>query len=126
MLYKGNAQNKKNGYLKTEEFHKFEKKYIEENEKYLTKDDFNEFKEAHDNVHKDIGDRLVKVEIILEKVVESLKELKDDVKENYDKGISNMNAAKHFGFKHPPAESFIKNFFMDIGFGRPNKSWWLS
>ena len=32
-----------------------------------------------------------------------------------------MNAAKHFGFKHPPAESFIKNFFMDIGFGRPNK-----
>ena len=86
LLYKGNVQNKKNGYLKTEEFHEFEKKYIEENEKYLTKDDFNEFKEAHDSVHKDIGDRLVKVEIILEKVVESLKELKDDVKKLMTKG----------------------------------------
>ena len=86
LLYKGNVQNKKNGYLKTEEFHEFEKKYIEENEKYLTKEDFNEFKEAHDSVHKDIGDRLVKVEIILEKVVESLKELKDDVKKLMTKG----------------------------------------
>ena len=81
-----NSQNKKNGYLKTEEFHKFEKKYIEKNKEYLTKEDFNEFKEAHDNVHKDIGDRLVKVETILEKVVESLKELKEDVKELMKKG----------------------------------------
>ena len=32
-----------------------------------------------------------------------------------------MNAAKHFGFKHEPSKTFLKNFFMDIGFGRPDK-----